>query len=81
MIIAYGVTEKGFCSVQKFENYYSFWMMDAKPKKINQSSMRQFLEEHENNGWGVAGTFEQVMNTLKDYLGKLDTPALDWTQN
>lgn len=81
MIIAYGVTEKDFYAVQKFEDYYTLWMVDAKPEKIDQTSMMKFLEENENDGWVVAGTFEQVMNNLQDYLSKLDTPALDWPQN
>ena len=81
MIISYGVTEKGFYMVQKFEDYYAIWMVDAKPKKLDQTTLMQFLEENENDGWGVSGTFEQVMDDLKDFLCNLATPALEWPKN
>ena len=81
MIISYGVTEKGLYMVQKFEDYYTIWMLDEKPEKMDQTSLMQFLEENENYGWRVAGTFEQVMNDLKGYLCNLDTPALEWPKN
>lgn len=67
-IICFGCCGDSFFAVQQHDSYFSLYAVEDKPTDFTSHEIEAFLLKNEANGWSTAGTWDQVMEELQDYL-------------
>ena len=67
-VIKCGYTKGGFYAVFNHGNYSSLWVIEEQPENLKPETVERFAMEHEDEGWSVAGSLEQVEAELVEVL-------------
>lgn len=79
-ILIAGVQDGEFYAVQQHErekeseSFYSLYTVNAIPKAMDPASIEAFLIEHVDRGGSVAGSWEQIMEEFRDFMGWPEPP-------
>lgn len=55
---------KFFYIFEKYDDYYSLWVIDKYPDDFEEKILEEFRLEHETEGDSTSGSYQEVMNDL-----------------
>lgn len=72
-LLSYGACGDSFYAVQHHQrtdsaSYFSLYVVDRQPSSMDKASVEDFMYANRDNGWSSAGSWDQVMSELQDFI-------------